>query len=476
MSYGTETAKLMKGLSLDKRKNSPNWYARLTLPNGKREVKSTGTDDFDKAKVRANEIYYETNARIKNSLPPATRKFKHVAAYAIERMQKEIDAGNGKQSYGDYKSAINLWLMPFFGNRDVAKIDLASLTKFDQWRTDKHTKRFSQSGINNHNAALNRIFDEAELRGWMVKSMRPTLLNKGLKAESRGSFTKNEYKSIYKSLESFHKHTKNNDGAATREVLRNYVLFLANTGIRHGTEALGMKWGNINWHHINREKYLAINVEGKTNKRTAIARDQVEGFLTRQAKLNPNIAFKNFDRLRIDAKDEFVWLGKNGKLATIRSLNYTFNKLLGTKDLKVGADGKDRTLYSFRHYYATENLQNGITAHALSRQMGSSTNMLDKHYSKASPLINADLHSGRSREKARRAAETPNAPLESSTEAAFTMIADGKLTEDNLLLVIGVGHSGYKPTEEIKLLTLKALAENKISEAAMIKLLSAGTL
>ena len=29
---------------------------------------------------------------------------------------------------------------------------------------------------------------------------------------------------------------------AAREVLRNYVLFLANTGMRHGTEALNLKW------------------------------------------------------------------------------------------------------------------------------------------------------------------------------------------------------------------------------------------
>ena len=48
-----------------------------------------------------------------------------------------------------------------------------------------------------HNAALNRVFDEAELHGWLVKSLRPTLLNKGTKSESRGSFTDAEYTKIY---------------------------------------------------------------------------------------------------------------------------------------------------------------------------------------------------------------------------------------------------------------------------------------
>ena len=98
----------------------------------------------------------------------------------------------------------------------------------------------AQSTINNHNSALNRVLDEAELNGWIVKSLRPTLLNKGVKTQSRGSFSVEEYRTIYTALRSYHKQTPNEKSAATRETLRNYVLFLANTGVRHGTEALGL--------------------------------------------------------------------------------------------------------------------------------------------------------------------------------------------------------------------------------------------
>jgi integrase len=66
MSYGTETIVVHKNLRLDKRKGSTNWYARLTLDNGKREVKSTGTESLDDAKERALKLYYETQARIAN--------------------------------------------------------------------------------------------------------------------------------------------------------------------------------------------------------------------------------------------------------------------------------------------------------------------------------------------------------------------------------------------------------------------------
>jgi hypothetical protein len=71
---------------------------------------------------------------------------------------------------------------------DIAKLDLAAVTRFDAWRTQKNGKVPAQSTVNNHNSALARVLDEAELNGWIVKSLRPTLLNKGVKTQSRGIF------------------------------------------------------------------------------------------------------------------------------------------------------------------------------------------------------------------------------------------------------------------------------------------------
>jgi integrase len=104
-------------------------------------------------------------------------------------METEIREGVGKQSYKDYVQARNKWLMPYFGTTDIAKLDLAAVTAFDAWRTQQSGKVPAQSTINNHNSALNRVLDEAELNGWIVKSLRPTLLNKGVKTQSRGSFS-----------------------------------------------------------------------------------------------------------------------------------------------------------------------------------------------------------------------------------------------------------------------------------------------
>ena len=232
---------------------------------------------------------------------------------------------------------LNKWLIPYFGGTDIAKLDLAAVTAFDARRTEQNGKVPAQSTINNHNAALKRVLDEAELNGWMVKSLRPTLLNKGVKTESRGSFTVEEYRTIYTALRGYHKQTTNEKSAATRETLRNYVLLLANTGVRHGTEALGLCWRNIEWYERDGERYLAINVDGKTNKRTAIARDRVVDFLWRQAQLNSKISVVDFDALIVAKLDEPVFTTRLGAVATVPNLNRAFNSFLDDLNLKTGS-------------------------------------------------------------------------------------------------------------------------------------------
>ena len=103
----------------------------------------------------------------------------------------------------------------------------------------------------------------------------------------------------------------------------------------------------------------------------------------------------DFDELISAKSDEPVFTTRLSATVIVHNLNRAFNALLDELDLKTGADGRTRTLYSWRHFYATQDLERGVTTHALSRQLGNSTEMIDRHYSKYSPLLNAEQHSGR---------------------------------------------------------------------------------
>ena len=73
------------------------------------------------------------------------------------------------------------------------------------------------------------------------------------------------------------------------------------------------------------------------------------------------------------------------------SLNGTFRRLMRDSGLLVGGDGQARTLYSMRHTYATiELLENGMDIHTLSRQMGNSAAMIERHYSKLTATMAAE--------------------------------------------------------------------------------------
>lgn len=307
MSADVQTIYVNERVRLDKRDNSPRWQARVKLASGEWHRFSTKTTDLEKAKEAALKFYYAADERLKNNLPQNTRRFKQVAEYARERMKNETAAGGGRVVFKDYIAALDNYLIPFFGKWDVASIDVASLQKFDAWRTEKLGRKAAHSTINTHNSALNRVFDEAELRGWVTGSIRPTLLNKGKKTQSRGTFSLEEYEKIYKDLRTYHEKTFHPSARETREVMRNYVLFLANTGIRHGTEALNLKWNNIAWITKGDDRYLAIYPSGKTGPREAIARDRTERFLDRQRAMNPALADKTLDEVIAAKIDDYVF-------------------------------------------------------------------------------------------------------------------------------------------------------------------------
>ena len=58
--------------------------------------------------------------------------------------------------------------------------------------------------------------------------------------------------------------------------------------------------------------------------------------------------------------------------------------------LALNAEGQNRTLYSLRHTYATFELLAGTDIHTLSKQMGNSAAMIERHYSKLTATMAAD--------------------------------------------------------------------------------------
>jgi len=97
---------------------------------------------------------------------------KHVAALAIERMGDEFAIGQGKVSYETYIRIINDFILPTIGRREITSITPTVIDQLDKKRIEIMGKAPTKSTMLKHNAALNRIFDEAVIHGFLTQDER----------------------------------------------------------------------------------------------------------------------------------------------------------------------------------------------------------------------------------------------------------------------------------------------------------------
>lgn len=381
---------------LYKRGNIPRWQARFKLSNGEWRRISTKTPLLDRAKAIATEAYDHARFSQKAGLPEVTRRFDSVARLAIDDMQKALDAGRGKKTYIHYIQAINRYLIPFFGKRYIDKIGYEDFEQFDEWRTKLMGYAPKASTVTNHLSALNRVYDVALSRGWVAQSKIPELKNRGEKSSRRPDFSYPEWRRIRRLLREYQKTGHTDKTKQMRELLRDYVLILANTGIRHGTESMNLKWKHIEWYeHTDGHRYLRLTVSGKTGRRELIARHVAESVFRRIQSRFPELAKLSFDDLLKKRIDEHVFRLRDG--TRTNSLNASFEQFLTHYVLRKDKLGEqNRTLYSLRHMHATMGLlKDGISIYDLAKQMGTSVLMIEKHYSHLTPSMKADVLAGK---------------------------------------------------------------------------------
>ena len=157
-----------------------------------------------------------------------------------------------------------------------------------------------------------------------------------------------------------------------RQVLRELVLILANTGLRIG-EALKLKWGDLKRKKTRTGfEYLYIQVrEGKTGAREVVPKSDAVTYLARLKEINDHTA-----------GTDFIFPNRDG--SPLKEPGVTFKKVLRDLDMLTGPDGNPRSLYSLRHTYITNELELGqVAIHDIASNCGTSIHYIERHYSHA---------------------------------------------------------------------------------------------
>jgi hypothetical protein len=391
------TNKILDGrVALYKRDNSSEWQLKFKH-NAKWVRATTKCKNIDDAKKAAENIFFDYQVRIRNNLPIVNHTFKRVAESAIRTMQEALNNQHGKIVYKDYIFAINKYLIPFFGRKFINNITYADFLQFEKYRERKMGRKPKASTIGTHNSAFNKVQEEAIRLEYITSEKRLDLRNRGAKAERRPDFTLVEYRQIYRYMRKFIKEAREGKSEDMRHLLRDYVLILTNTGIRHGVEAQSLRWKQVRVEKVKDTFKLLLTVTGKTGTRELVARHNCVTYLKRIQARTEAIKHMTFQQL-LDAKlDLPVFVMPDG--SQTNNLRQTFKALLKEKELnllKCPRTDKERTLYSLRHTYATFNLTYGKDPNVslLATQMGTSSAMIEKHYNHLLARLRAPELSG----------------------------------------------------------------------------------
>jgi integrase len=369
-------------VTLTKRTNSSFWQARYKVADNWIRT-TTNTKDLKEAKAVAEDIYLNAKYKSKNNLPIVSKRFDAIARLTKNKMQAALKAKQCKKVYADYVRVIDKYLIPFFGKHYITNISYALIQQYSDWLNEQFGRTASASAMNTHNSTLNKIFEEAMLHSYMTKAQVPQLINNGRKSERRSDFTLDEYKQLIEFMRVWVKETdsKREKSIEMRELLRDYVLILVNTGMRHGTESYGLKWKHLSWYDANGEKVLMISVDGKTNQRELVARHNCTTFFMRIHDRANDLQDYTFNELINSGVDKYVFRLTDG--TRTKNLGKTFAILMRDSGLlKDRRTNTNRSLYSLRHTYTTfALLYENLDYFALEKQLGTSAEMIRKYYS-----------------------------------------------------------------------------------------------
>ena len=371
-----------------RRNLSSFWHCSYRLPGFRVIRVSTRRRILSEALRYAGELYDEARFRQRLGLAPMTKSFRQIAQVTLSDMASDLALGQGKKIYQDYAQVLNRYFIPWFGDRHLVNLDTADISKFEAWRNIKMGREPKTSTLLTFAAAWGKVQKTALDRGWISTHQPiPKLSVQGQKSEARPAFDANEIQALRAFMTDWVTKPARAQDQEMRYLVRDYAEFLILTGVRQGTEAMGLRWTDLSWHEQDQHRYLRIWVSGKTGPRHLIAKHSCIEVFQRILNRRPDLGHSQLSEIIRARNTQHVFAFSSGTRP--HAFNHVFRRLLREAGLERNAQGQIRTLYSLRHSYATAELLAGTDIHTLARQMGTSVIMLERFYSKLTATMAA---------------------------------------------------------------------------------------
>jgi integrase len=355
-------------------------YARLRTSGSAKYIwRSLRTTDEQAAIQLGRRLLFQLEQRNEQGFPVKSKLFSTVIDDYISFRAR--DHAHGRTSQGMLTQVIRVakfWRV-YVGGMPIEAIDDRVMRAFIPWRRDYYSK-FKKLPKNARlhptdttlqwemmlGKAIIKWADDQGLRG---KQALPTVTFTAKKKRARPAFEIPEYRRLWRTMHKRISVAGDVRIRRSRQLLSNYVLVLANSGMRVG-EANNLKLRDVMpFRDAKGRNNFRFIVRGKTGERDVILRSaaarRVDKILAKRTGDNPN---------------NFLFAMPKG--ARIISLIDQFNKALKHAGIERNGFGEKYTLYSLRHFYAVMALRNGIGVFEVARNMGTSVQMIQLYYGK----------------------------------------------------------------------------------------------
>lgn len=388
----TKSIKIHAGLSIRKLPQSKNYSVYIKFDGHKKRQFSLKTPDLEEAKAKARAEYLFIEKMIDRGLPIEETQERLSVHKVISKLINEYEKAQSKVKITgrDGKYANEIRILKKIKDFYSPKMKPIDLTISEVRRYFEENQPFSSTQL----GVTRRCFTEIQdrfLEKKLIKVDQCFDLKK-IKIEKkqnsrRDHFSYYEFTKLanYGLTEVNKAHGK---GKHTQHMTVIYISFLYHSGVRTGFEALGIKWGDLNFTSFG-DVYATIT-DGKTktykkNNRNVLFNLLAEDSLIGAARIKyPELTRKHTKRsiieyLRTNKPNDVIF-------STKYSENPTYTKIVKKWVDHLKAIGKlpkhkELTLYSLRHSYITNSIEAGVSLPLIAENAGTSVTMIEQHYS-----------------------------------------------------------------------------------------------
>lgn len=368
----TSHYKLMGGkLHVYKRPGSRFWQCSTYLA-GKNRRESTGEESPARAKEFAEDWYLDLKGKLRSGELKGGKTFQFAAEHFVREYEVITQGQRSPKYVAGQKERIDVHLLPFFGPLTLPEITPGKVQEYRMKRMGDLKPRRQPDGtlkgmpparntIHQEIVALRQILKAANRHNWLqfVPDLAPPYKTSG-KITHRAWFSPAEYKQLYEATRRRANTPLNNRWRWQCEQMHDYVLFMANTGLRPDEAA--------------RLEYRDVSVVDDAGTGETILEIEVRGKRGVGYCKSTSGAVRPFQRLKERNKpqpSDQLFPGDHREL---------FNTILDEENLKFDRDGNRRTAYSLRHTYICLRLMEGADIYQIAKNCRTSVEMIEKYY------------------------------------------------------------------------------------------------